>query len=154
MAEAHPDCPPAAYVFLPPQHRSAVIVDPDHDEAALAPNALLDASNDAYNPNPTGHFIYLEAQGADCYVAFAAAYADLSAISATTPSTVAGGTGVVTGVAGGTFCIPQGKAVRWRIPPNQNSRDNADVGAVSYARFLGFLTATGSGLLQVYQSSP
>jgi hypothetical protein len=119
-----------------------------------AAKAVLTIAADDYNPNPTGHFVYCEAVGADIYVGFGPTFASLSALSATAVSTVNGTTGAVTLVAGGSFCIPQGKAVRFRIPSSQGTRDNADVGASSPARFIGFLTLANTGILQVYQSSP
>jgi hypothetical protein len=135
--------------------QSAVIVDLTSYPVGTQAKASITIGNDDYNPNPTGHFLYLEAQGCDIYVAFGPSFASLSGISATAVSTVNGSTGVITPVTGGTFCIPQGKAVRWKIPPSQGTPDNADVGASSPARFLGFITTTGtSGILQTYQSSP
>lgn len=117
--------------------------------------ASISIGSDDYDPNPTGHFLYLEAQGCDIYVAFGPTFASLASLSATAVSTVDGTTGKPTQVAGGSFCIPQGKAVRWRIPPSQGTPNNADVGAASPARFLGWITAAGtSGILQTYQSSP
>ncbi len=115
----------------------------------------ITAGMDDYNPNPLGHFLYLEAQGCDIYVALGPTFASLASLSATAVSTVDGTTGTPTQVAGGSFCIPQGKAVRWRLPPSQGNSNSADPGLYSPARFLGWITAAGtSGILQTYQSSP
>lgn len=119
-------------------------------------NAALAPGNDAYNPNPLGHFLFLQADGADIYVAFGPTLASLTggnALAPATPSTVANN--VVTPVAGGCILLKNGiQPARFRLPANTNTRDNADVGASSPARFLGFLTSTGSGTLRLYQVGP
>lgn len=119
-------------------------------------NAALAAGNDAYNPNPLGHFLFLQADGADIYVAFGPSVASLTggnALSASAVSTVANN--VVTPVAGGCVLVKNGiQPIRFRLPANQNTRDNADVGVYSLARYLAFLTATGSGTLRIFQVGP
>lgn len=120
-------------------------------------NAAKQLGNDAYNPNPTGHFLFMEADGTDIYVVFGPSLASISAGNAplsTAVSTV-DGSGNLTLVAQGALKLVNGTFYRFLLPPNIGTRDNADVGAFSPARFLGFVTASGtSGTLRVYQGSP
>ena len=100
----------------------------------------ITAGMDDYNPNPLGHFLYLEAQGCDIYVALGPTFASLASLSATAVSTVNGTDGTPTQVAGGSFCIPQGKggpvAACRRAKGNSN---NLQILALfSPARFLGW----------------
>lgn len=119
-------------------------------------NAALTPGNDAYNPNATGHFLFVQATGADVYFVFGPSIASVSAGNAPSSSAVStvDASGNVTLVAGGTLCAKDGTLYRYRIPKSVGTRDDADVGASSPARYLAFLTATGSGTFRIYQGSP
>lgn len=118
-------------------------------------NDGLPLGNDIYNPNPTGHFLFMQPDGGDVYVAFGPSVASLTtsnALSTSAVSTVSNN--AVTQVAGGTLCLKNGVLYRFKIPKSQGTRDDADVGASSPARFLGFIMATGTATLRLYQGSP
>lgn len=118
------------------------------------------ANADDYNPNPTGHYLSLLADGGDIYVAFAAASASLGTLSTTAVTTVSGVAPAATNTATGTIKIPNGTTLQVKLPggaptSSSNPPDNADVGKYSPARYLGFLCASGvSATLRIWQSSP
>lgn len=116
----------------------------------------LDVSNDAYNPNPLGRYLFMQADGGDIYFAFGPTVASLTggnALSTSAVSTVA--SNAVTLVAGGCALLKNGlPPIRFRLPGDFGTRDNADKGKNSLARYLGFLTATGTSTLRIYQVGP
>lgn len=149
----HATTPPAVCALA--ATTTAVIVDLTTMWGTAA-KAGLTPGNEDYNPNPIGHYLNVQADGGDIYIAFGADVASLAGISATAVSTVAAN--AITAVAGGTLKIPNGSTLPVKIPigapPAAAQYDNADVGKYSPARFLGFLTAAGTGTLRMWQSSP
>lgn len=134
-------------------------VDVDLTKLAGSPaKSAINQGADDWNPNPMGHYLTLEADGADIYVAFAATLAALGTLSTSAVTTVTAGVPAATSTATGTIKIPNGTVMQFKLPviggAAQNNRDDADWGAASPCRFLGFMTATGSGTLRLWQSSP
>lgn len=120
-------------------------------------NAGLTAGNDSYNPNPTGHFLFMEADGTDVYIVFGPSKASVSAGNAPLSSAVStvDANGVLTQVAQGCLKLVNGTFYRFLLPANTGTRDDSDVGTLSPARWLGFVTASGTtGTLRIYQGSP
>lgn len=117
-------------------------------------NAALDQSNDQWNPNPLGRYLYVQADTVDAFIAFGPTAASLAALSATAVSTVAANK--VTQVAGGCIRVPASASPGWmrfQLPGDFNTRDNVDKGASSLARFLGFISAS-AGFIRLYQCGP
>lgn len=119
----------------------------------------LTAGNEDFDPDPIGHYLSLQADGADIYVAFGPDVGSLTggnALSATAVCTVTNN--AIVKVVGGTLKITNGFTAQFKLPigapPTAGQYDNADVGKYSPARFLGFLTAAGTGTLRMWQSSP
>lgn len=132
---------------------AAVVVDltslPGHPT-----NVNLDQSNDGWNPNPLGRYLYVQADTVDAYIAFGPSAASLAALSATAVSTVVANK--VTQVAGGCIRVPFSVSPGWmrfQLPGDFGTRDNVDKGASSLARFLGII-ATAPGIIRLYQCGP
>ncbi len=149
----HATTPPAVCALS--ASNTAVVVDLTTMWGTAA-KAGLTAGNEDYNPNPIGHYLSIQADGGDIYVAFGADAASLAGLSTSAVSTVANNK--ITAVAGATMKIPNGYTFQTKIPvgapPTAAQSDNADPGLYSPARFLGFLTATGTATLRMWQSSP
>lgn len=119
----------------------------------------LTVGGDDYNPNPIGHYLSLQADGGDVYVAFADQLAHLGTLSTTAVTTVTSNKAGTTSTVTGVVRIPNGTTLQVKLPwgntPSGKPIDNADVGTYSPSRYLGFLCATGvTSTLRIWQSSP
>lgn len=104
--------------------------------------------------NPIGHYLTLEADGADIYVIFSDTVGHISGISNTTGvSTITNNLLVTSSTATGVIKIFNGTIQQFKLPTGSNPNQGT-WGANSPARFLGFLTSAGSGTLRMWQSSP
>lgn len=100
----------------------------------------------APNPNPCGHYITVQAEGADAYILFGPTQASVTGSNAPAQSTT--GTKVVALAA----YIPAAQERHYKIPLGDNA--GAGYGNDSPCRWLGVVTKTGSGVLRVFPSSP
>lgn len=113
-----------------------------------------------YDPNPIGHFLYMQADGDDIYYCFGSDVTTIGTISPTAVSTVTANLAVTTFTATGCLRLPQGILLPYKLPvgspPPGSPQDNADVGRYSPARFLAFRTNTlsSSCYLRLFQVSP
>lgn len=136
---------------------------------AIPPNTVKGSENS----NPLGQYITFIPDGASVYYACAQTYAALSSatLSTSATNTVNGTTGVVTAINTPTQIMPSGFPTQLRFPPGQTRNvtgtnvapsiingilagQDAPHGALSNARFIGVLTASGStSTLRVHVSS-
>ncbi len=124
-----------------------------------AANVNLNISNEDYNPNPIGHYLSLQADGGDIYIAFSGTVANLTGGNAIDPNAVSTVSGnAIAAVRGGCLKIPNGYIAQFKLPGSNfgppATYDNADRGITSLARYLAFRTAAGTATLRMFQSSP
>ena len=84
--------------------------------AGTPAKANVTAGMDDYNPNPEGHYLSLQADGGDVYVAFADTLAHLGTLSTTAVSTVTANAAVTRFTATGTIKIPNGTTLQVKLP--------------------------------------
>ncbi len=142
--------------------------------------ARVPLGNDDWNPDPIAHYITLEADGDDIYVAFGDSPTIMGSINPAYVSTIDGGTitgktgaasnpfassggtlGSTAGASTGCIKIPNNTSRDFKLPvgtpPIGTPYDNSDpIGKYSPARYLSFRSNTGTTAvyLRVYQSSP
>jgi hypothetical protein len=107
------------------------------------------------NPNPIGHYISMQADGTDIYVAFGDTVGHLTGITVTTDVTaVAANQPAAAFTATGLIKLVKDIApIRVKLPIGQNPNGQKPWGASSQARYLAFLTASTAGVLRIWQSS-
>lgn len=106
------------------------------------------------NVNPLGHYITLQADGGDVYIAFGDTVGHLSSIANVTQvSTVTNNALVTSSTANAVVKIPIGTQQNFKLPVGSSPAQGV-WGNSSPSRFLCFLTATGTATLRMWQSSP
>ena len=105
------------------------------------------------NVNPIGHYVTLQADGGDVYIAFGATTASLSAVATTAVTTIANNALATSNTGNGVVKIPSGTERAFKLPLGSNP-STTPWGASSPARYLAFLTASGTATLRIWQSSP
>lgn len=108
------------------------------------------------NPNPLGHYVDFQADGGDVYVIFGAALADVTGTQKPAPATVnaVNGSGVITPAVGVCMKIASGTTATFKLHDGPGSDSSATYGTSSAARFVGYVTASSTATLRIYQSSP
>jgi hypothetical protein len=106
------------------------------------------------NPNPLGHYITLQADGGDIYVAFGDTTGHLAAVSTTAVSTVASNNLSAKSTANGVAKIFSGTQQQFKLPIGSNPAGTTAWASSSPARFMAVLTASGTNTLRMWQSSP
>lgn len=120
------------------------------------PTGVYDPHIAAVTPNPLGRYINFQAQGGDVYLIFGPTFASVTSGNKPVPgtnNTVNGSTGAVTMAKGVCIWVPQGQTLGCKLPQGNTSVPN-QYGVLSYFRFVAYVTATGSAVLRVWQSSP
>lgn len=107
------------------------------------------------DPNPLGHYLTLQADGADVYVVFGKTVANLASISVTSDVTAVNTNSLANSyTATGVTIIPNKQQANYKIPVGSNPGNQGTWAANSPARYLCFLTAGSTCTLRMWQSSP
>ena len=114
---------------------------------------------------PLGHYLSLEAEGGDVYVLFGPTYASVTGANAPNAATnsAVSGAGALTQTKGMCVHVPQNGEKAYKLPlgpqyaaggPKAGAGNASTIpGANSPARFLAYVTKTGTANLRVWQSS-
>lgn len=113
----------------------------------------------AYDPNPLGHFVTLQAEGVDAYVIFGTDAASVSSGNAPVATTTNTVTANVPALAAGVcMYIPAGQERAFKLgnlatSRNTNTTTGEGYGSASPMRFMAVVTKSGTGVLRAWQSS-
>lgn len=114
------------------------------------PAGFYSSNGKALNPNPLGHYVTLENDGANpVFVVFGPTQASVSGANAPVAATTG------TNVVGLCRQIPSGTAIRVKLPVGDMANSGGGgIGADSPCRWLAYVcAATQTATLRVYQSS-
>lgn len=120
-------------------------------------NTNINQGADGFNPNCIGHYLTLQADGGDIYVALGPSLGGSTGLGhLTTTQNATVGSNKITVSNNDTIKIPNGTTLQVKLPGDWAARsDGPSTGVSSPCRYLGFLCATGvSATLRMWQSSP
>lgn len=116
------------------------------------PSANL-VPNQPDKKNPVGHYVRITADSNAIYFAFGSNITTLKNLSTTSYTTVNATTGAVTVTSNECSVVPGGSWKDFRVIPGITPQVKNPIGADSPCRYIALLTATGTSIARIEQSS-